>query len=221
MKQVSALSFILIIFLMASCEIDGGPGGNDASNPEVKILLPTKVTETGFQLNWTIVNPATAQSIAVELSEDSEMQHITQYLDVGDITNEHILVSNLEGATRYYYRILFMVDGLAVFRSEIASTETFYQVDNIELVTEDSYTLSGMLAYLESVSGSMVGEDDIHDDIEGGDFPAETQTLYDLTEAPRKLEIIEGTSDHGTNLLTRDELNTSIKEWILERLPLQ
>ena len=35
------------------------------------------------------------------------------------------------------------------------------------------------------------------------------------------LDIIEETADHGTNLLSREELNTSIKEWILERLPLQ
>lgn len=244
-----------------------------------------------------------------------------------------------------------MVDGLAVFRSEIASTETAYQADNIELITEDSYTLTGQVAYLESVTGSrpgiimmhefgvfvnpwpgselmrqlvaegyvcltfffrghgssdpvddlmdliddksllaedlntaidyikahelvssdelglmggsmgaimalagngyeevktsvalspnrngvyaifpdmtlssvyyLVGEQDIHEEIEGGDFPAETQLLYDLTEEPRRLDIIEGTADHGTSLLSREELNTSIKEWILDKLPQQ
>lgn len=342
---------ILFFSLLASCELGGGPGGADPQAPEVAILSPTMVSETSLQLNWTVVSPAGAQSIAVELSEDSEMEHITQYVDVGDISSDHVLLSNLKGATRYYYRISFVADGISIYRSDIASAETLYQLDNIELTTEDSYTLSGKLAYLESISGSrpgiimmhefgvwvnpwigselmqqlvaegyvcltfffrghgssdpvddlmdlvndksllandlkasvdfmkelelvtpdelglmggsmgaimalagngyqevktsvalsptrdgvfvifpemtlssayyLVGEQDVHTDILGGDFPAETQTLYDMTEEPRKLDIIEGTADHGTSLLSRAALNTSIKEWIMERLPVK
>ena len=66
----------------------------------------------------------------------------------------------------------------------------------------------------------LVGELDVHDDPDV-DFPAETNTLYNITEGPRKLNIIPGTSAHGTNLLTEDSLNISIESWILERLPLQ
>lgn len=65
----------------------------------------------------------------------------------------------------------------------------------------------------------LVGELDIHDDPDV-DFPAETTTLFDLTEEPRRLDIIPGTSDHGTNLLSRDSLNASIEEWFLQYLPL-
>ncbi len=345
------LLFIALTFFLASCEFNSGPEGSEADTPEIKILAPTMVSETEFQLNWSIVSPSGAQSVAVELSEDSEMTHITKYLDVGDISSDHVLVSNLKGATRYYYRITLLGNGVSLFKSEIASAETGFQADNVELITEDSYALSGKLAYLESVPGSrpgiimmhelgvwvnpwigselmrqlvsegyvcltfffrghgtsdpvddlmelvndksliakdlkaaidymednelvssgelglmggslgaimalagngfdevktsvalsptrdgvfvifpemtlssvyyLVGEQDIHTELQGGDFPAETQALYDLTEEPRMLDIIEGTADHGTNLLSREELNTSIKEWILERLPLQ
>ena len=52
------------------------------------------------------------------------------------------------------------------------------------------------------------------------DFPAEANSLYELTEEPRKLDIIPGTSDHGSNLLSRDSLNASIEEWFLQYLPL-
>jgi len=350
MKQLHSIIFTVVIFL-TSCEFGGGPAEGDPPVPELIILAPTMVSETGFQLNWTVVQPAGAESIAVELSEDSEMTHITQYIDVGNINSESILVNNLKGATRYYYRIIFLTGGVSVYRSDIASTETYYQVDNIELTTEDSFHLSGKLAYLESVQGSrpgiilmhefgvwvnpwlgsdlmrqlvaegyvclsfffrghgtsdpvddlmelindksllandlkasidymeelelvssgelglmggsmgaimalagngyeevktsvalsptrdgvfvifpdmtlssvyyLVGEQDIHEELQGGDFPAETQALYDMTEEPRKLDIIEGTADHGTSLLSRDELNTSIKDWILTRLPVQ
>ena len=64
----------------------------------------------------------------------------------------------------------------------------------------------------------LVGEQDIRDQ-QGADFPAEANALYDLTEEPRKLNIIPGTDDHGTNLLSRDSLNTSIEEWFLQYLP--
>ncbi|TFH27455.1 MAG: hypothetical protein E4H10_03825 [Bacteroidia bacterium] len=66
----------------------------------------------------------------------------------------------------------------------------------------------------------LAGELDIHDE-PAVDFPAETNILYNLTEEPRKLDIISGTSDHGTSLISRDSLNASIENWILERLSLQ
>jgi alpha-beta hydrolase superfamily lysophospholipase len=65
----------------------------------------------------------------------------------------------------------------------------------------------------------LVGELDIHDN-PAVNFPAETNALYDLTEVPKKLNIIPATSDHGSDLLSRDSLNTSIVDWILERNPL-
>ena len=66
----------------------------------------------------------------------------------------------------------------------------------------------------------LVGELDIHDE-PAVDFPAETNVLFKLSDEPRKLDIISGTSDHGSNLLSRDSLNTSIRAWILERNSLQ
>jgi dienelactone hydrolase len=65
----------------------------------------------------------------------------------------------------------------------------------------------------------LVGELDIHED-PAVNFPAEASSLFDLTEEPKKLDLIAGTSDHGSNLLSRDSLNTSVKNWILESLPL-
>jgi alpha/beta superfamily hydrolase len=86
-----------------------------------------------------------------------------------------------------------------------------------------SPTSDGVFSFFPNMTLSsvyyLVGEQDIHDQ-EGGDFPAETEALYNLTEEPRKLNIIPGTSDHGSNLLSRDSLNTSIEEWFLQTLPI-
>jgi hypothetical protein len=66
----------------------------------------------------------------------------------------------------------------------------------------------------------LVGELDIAGD-PPLDFLMEAQNLYEITEEPRKLNNIPGTADHGTDLLSRDSLITSIKSWFLETLPLE
>jgi pimeloyl-ACP methyl ester carboxylesterase len=66
----------------------------------------------------------------------------------------------------------------------------------------------------------LVGELDIIDD-PPLDFPAEAMSLYELTDEPRKLDLIPGTADHGTSLLSRDSLNASIESWFLSQLRLQ
>ncbi len=65
----------------------------------------------------------------------------------------------------------------------------------------------------------LVGELDIRPEM-NSDLPRDARMLYNSSEAPKKLTIVEGTSDHGTELLSKDDLIESIKEWILEMLPI-
>jgi len=46
----------------------------------------------------------------------------------------------------------------------------------------------------------LAGELDINEEL-AINCPAETQSLYDISEDPRKLDIIPGTADHSSNLL--------------------
>ena len=66
----------------------------------------------------------------------------------------------------------------------------------------------------------LVGELDVRED-PPADAPAEANALYEQTEDPKKLDLILGTADHGSNLLSRDSLNVSIVDWMLEKNPLQ
>ena len=145
------------MFLMASCEQGGGGGGADPETPSLMFLPPSNISETGFQLNWSLNTQFGFQSISVDLSEDKEMAKIIKHVETGDISTEYVLISGLQGATPYYYRVSLLNDGIQVFNSEIKTAETSYRMDNFDLVTEDSYTLSSKLAYLESVSGSRPG----------------------------------------------------------------
>jgi hypothetical protein len=350
MKLIKQLFTLLIITQLVSCE-SGPGGGGELSDPEpvLKVLSPSQITESSFQINWSIENPVGFQSIGVQVATNEDMSNSVTYVQIDDIATDHLLVDNLAGASLYYYKVSLSDNGSATVESEIKSIETAYKTESINLVTEDDYTLKGKLAYLESLSGPrpgiimmhefgvwvnpwigspllrqmvsegymvlsfffrghgtstpvddlmelindkslltkdlqsaidfmkshelstgelgliggsmgaimalagngyeevltsvalsptqdgvflifpdmkltsvyyLVGELDIHDD-PAVDFPLETQSLYEITSEPRKLNLIPGTSDHGSNLLTRDSLNASIKNWFLEQLPHQ
>ena len=345
MKHLTLLIAILFISLTYSCESEGE---ETPDIPVLSVLATSVISETGFQLNWSISKLEGFQSISIAVSKDKELATIIESFELDDITRESLLVSDLQGATIYYFRISLMHNGVTVAESDIEAAETSYRMESFQIVTEDAYSLSSKLSYLESKAGSrpgiimmhefgvwvnpwvgsdllrqlvadgyvcltfffrghgtstpvddpmdlindkslltrdlqatidymnenelvsgelgliggsmgaimalagngyeevltsvalsptrdgvflifpnmtlssvyyLVGELDIHD-LEGGDFPAETNILYELTEEPRKLNIIPGTADHGTNLLSRDSLNTSIKEWFLQTLPM-
>lgn len=348
LRQFSAILFLSLLF---SC--DSGPvGGPEPSDPQpvLKILSLTSVSETGFQINWSIENPVGFQSIAVQLARNEDLSQSLSYDLIDDISTTELLVENLDGATRYFYKVYLLNNGNTVVESEVKTAETAYQNESIELTTEDDFTLRGSLAYLESVPGkrpgiimmhefgvwvnpwvgsellkqlvadgyicltfffrghgtstpvddlmdllnnrSLIAEDlktavahmNAHDKVTPGelglvggsmgatmalagngyeevltsvalspvrdgvfllfpdmtlksvyylvgemdiagnpplDFLVEAQNLYEITEEPRKLNNIPGTADHGTELLSRDSLNSSIESWFLEMLPLE
>ena len=342
------LYLVLLVLLTNSCDTGEGGGGEvGPDTPVLKVLGPSDVTETGFQLNWSITNAVGFETILILVAEDKEMTKIVKYVEEDDKLVQDVILSGLDGATRYYYRISLMNQGNTVTESDINMVETSYKLESMSLVTEDDYSLSAKLAYLETVSGKrpgiimmhefgvwvnpwiasdltkqlvakgyvcltfmfrghgtstpvadlmdlindkswlakdlqaaidfmkenenvsqnlgliggsmgaiaalagngneevltsvalsptrdgvfliypnmtlssvyyLVGEQDIRDQ-QGADFPAEANALYDITEEPRKLNIIPGTGDHGTNLLSRDSLNISIEKWFLQYLP--
>lgn len=353
MKIKHLKHFSAILFFTALYSCDSGPGGGiEPSDPQavLKILSVTNVSESGFQINWSIDNPVGFQSIAVQVAKNEDLSQSISYVNIDDISTRHLLVENLHGATQYYYKVYLLNNGTAVVESEIKRAETAYQDESIMLTTEDNFSLSGRLAYLESIPdkrpgiimmhefgvwvnpwvgstllkqlvadgyicltfffrghGSSTPVDDLMDLLEnrnliaedlktavaymnahekvspgelglmGGsmgatmalagngyeevrtsvalspvrdgvfllfpdmtlnsayylvgeldvvgdpplDFLVESQNLYEITQEPKKLNNILGTADHGTDLLSRDSLNTSIESWFLEMLPLQ
>ena len=342
---------VLFTILLISCET--GPGDGDLNNPTdpkpvLKILSATNITETGFQINWSVEDPFGFQSIGVQVAATEDLTSSISYILIDDISTGHAVVDNLHGATPYYYRVSLLNNGSPIVESEIKKVETAFMQEGITLLTEDDYNLSGKVAYLESIQGKRPGiimmhefgvwvnpwlgsplmrqlvadgyicltfffrghgtstpvDDlmdllnnrdllarDLHAAIDymnahehssgklglmGGsmgaimalagngyeevltsvalspvsngvfvifpnmtlnsayylageldvredppiDCPAETQALYNQTEEPRKIDIIPGTADHGTSLLSRDSLNASVLTWFHETLPL-
>ncbi len=343
MKIHSILIAFFLVLSIHSCEKE---------NPDpvsLDIQKPSEVMETSFQLNWTVSN-LNFQSITIDLSLDRNMEVIEESVSISDATQNSYNFTGKKGATKYYYRISLVRDGIIQIESDLYGVQTSYETQAVSLLTSDDKNLMGSLAYLKSnaetrqgiilmhelgvfvnpwidspllkrlvsegyvcltfffrghgssssVEGGLMslienkslvardleaaisfmsdnelvtrdslgligaslggimalagngyeevitsvslsapadgvydifpnmtlssvfflaGELDIRPDI-NSDIPRDAQVLYETCEAPKKLTIVEGTSDHGTSLLIRDELNESIKEWILETLPL-
>lgn len=123
----------------------------------LKVLSPTNVSETGFQVNWYIENPFGFQSISVQVATDEDMTNSVSYVHIDDVTADHLLLENLHGATPYYYKISLLNNGSAIVESAVKSAETSFAMKSIDLITEDGISLSGKLAYLESLPGKRPG----------------------------------------------------------------
>ena len=65
------LYIVLLVFIASSCDMGGEGGGEPGPDtPILKVLDPSLISETGFQINWSITNPAGFNTIEILLSED-------------------------------------------------------------------------------------------------------------------------------------------------------
>ncbi len=62
----------------------------------------------------------------------------------------------------------------------------------------------------------IAGENDVN--MIGTNFATEATSMFNITEEPKKLKIISGSGDHGTNLLSIAGLNQEIIDWIVARI---
>ena len=159
-KYSGLLLAVLLSLILASCE--SGPGDDGLDNPTdpkpvLKVLSPSNITETGLQINWSVEDPFGFQSIGVQVAANEDMTGSITYVVIDDISTEHVVVDNLQGATTYYYRVSLLDQSGPLVESEIKSVETTFKQESITLVTEDEYELSGKLAYLESLPGKRPG----------------------------------------------------------------
>ena len=152
------LYIVLLVFLASSCDT-GGEGGGELgpATPVLKNLAPSAISESGFQLNWSITNPAGFNTIEVLLSEDEEMTKLVKFMELTDISAQNVIFDGLKGATTYFYKVSLKNQGSTIVESDLKRADTSFKMESFNLLTEDSYSLSAKLAYLESVSGSRPG----------------------------------------------------------------
>ena len=59
----------------------------------------------------------------------------------------------------------------------------------------------------------IVGENDIHTS-PSVNFPLEAQAMFNISQDPKKIIIVPGSSAHGTNILISDEINNEVINWV-------
>ena len=141
---------IFLVLSIHSCEKE---------NPDpvsLSVQLPSEVSESGFQLNWTVSND-NFQSIVIDLSLDKKLDVIEESVTISDATQKNYIFTGKNGATKYYYRISLIGEGETLAASDLYAVETSFISQHITLVTSDNMNLMGSLAYLESASGARPG----------------------------------------------------------------
>jgi len=126
--------------------------------PEVSINFqdPTDVTESGFQVIWSI-NPSDYKSLVFDLALDPSFQYITASRHIYDSSINSVKFDSLRGATTYYYHITLVREPGNLLVSPTKSVETGYVQDQISFMTPDSAVLKGEVTYLGSMAGDRPG----------------------------------------------------------------
>jgi len=142
-----------VLIILSGIALFAGCGKFNLS-PEVVINFqdPKEVTETGFQLNWS-VNPNDYQSLTFILAEDPSFMNIVSTKTFPENSSKSITIEGLRGAATYYYRISLVRAPGDIFISGTESIELPFQQEFISFPTPDSATLKGSVYYRGALDG--------------------------------------------------------------------
>lgn len=140
------LIFTLLVLMGISCE-----KAEDTEPTTIEVLKPSHVSETEFQLNWSVSNTK-YESVRVELSFQKDFDSVDETHKIPDNEHNSLILTDRKGATRYYYRVKLISDGIVVAESEVWVVTTTYLMENASFTTLDGLTLNGKIAYLESIT---------------------------------------------------------------------
>lgn len=149
--RMSVLSIGTVFLLTAGC-------GKFNLTPEVSINFqdPTNVTETGFQIGWSI-NPSDYSTLTCFLSDDPVFSNILDFREFSDPSVKSTSFSSLRGARTYYIRISLVRGPGDLFISNSKAIDLPYHQEAVSFNTADSANLKGFVYYLQSDSARRPG----------------------------------------------------------------
>lgn len=151
MSTTRNLILILLTLCILSCEQEDQSG-----TPSLEILKPTEISETSFQLNWT-VSDHNFQTLSIDLFLDKDMEVLHRHIEISDVTKQYQSFTDMRGATKYYYQVSLIRDDEVLLTSDKYGVETSYVIQSLTLVTIDDKNLTASLAYLESNTSPQPG----------------------------------------------------------------
>lgn len=148
MKALKILPLIVILsfVLFPACEDKG------SAEPEtliIAILDPTDKSETGFIAHWS-VNRSNIESAMIEFARTKDFSDIIKQVVVNDPQKSSQSVDGLQGATKYYYRLVVNLDDGTSGQSQSESVVMAYQSESANVVTLDDVHIAGDIYYLNS-----------------------------------------------------------------------
>lgn len=146
-RQLFHCLILIIFIIIAGCDKNDKDPDNDSLS--ITILAPTDITETAFTAHWSI-NQNEVQDILIELAKDMEFQQLEQAVMVDDPTRSSQQITNLHGATKYYYRLKVNTSDGVNGTSAARSAVTTYQSEEANVTSSDGLFIAGDLYYLNS-----------------------------------------------------------------------
>ncbi len=144
LHSIIALIFVLLI----------GGCSNFNLTPEITINFqdPTNITETSFQIRWSI-NTTDYQSLTFVLAEDPGFEKIVISRTFKGSSTNGTTIESLTGAKSYYYRISLLKTPGSIFVSKTKSIDLPYQQELVSFFTSDSASIKGTMYYRGTLSG--------------------------------------------------------------------
>lgn len=142
--QINFIYFLFFLIFLLSCN------KTEEEQPQLTISIEpeTEVSETGFKVHWT-TNYTDIQSVKVEVSQQLDFASILKTVTVNNPLAESQMITGLSGASIYFYRIIFQVDGQTIV-SDSKQKTTSYETESVTFTTSDDYKIAARIKYLKS-----------------------------------------------------------------------
>ena len=133
------------LFFLSGC-------GKFNTTPDVIINFqdPASVSETSFQLSWSI-NTTDYQSLTIILANDPSFENVVISQTFKDNSSRSIIFDDLRGAATYYYRISLVRSPGSLFISNTKSIEMPFQQESVSFDTPDRASLKGFIYFREKM----------------------------------------------------------------------
>lgn len=152
-KNLPRLAFLFAcLLLILSCDKED----ETAESTVFQAIEINEVSETEFTIVWSYGN-ADIQDVRIEISTGNAFESLVYEHETGSASITSHKVVGLNGATKYYCRLIATLADGSTSASATAAQETDFTAETITINTPDGMVLSGKLIYLSYIDDPRPG----------------------------------------------------------------
>jgi len=149
--SIYLIFFFSIIVICTSCKKDDSEDEFTITN-----VSASDISESEFTASWSMPDAEIKQAI-VEVSSNEDFSELVHDIILLIISERSIKVTNLYGASKYYFRIRIIFNDDSELISNTKSVFTTYTTESVMITTDDGIEVSGKLSYLDRMGSKRPG----------------------------------------------------------------